>query len=393
MAQHKPKLSLLRRPVLLTLLLVGLLVSSCRKSDTGLSDQSVINRYLNIPSNPFNYSAISVPDFLDKALIENQDNTPITNDISDDGATLGRVLFYDKNLSINKTISCASCHQQQFGFSDTATFSIGHAGGTTNRHSMALGNSRFRTSGIFFWDGRASTLEVQVLKPIQDGTEMNLTLSQLIERVEAQPYYPILFKRAFGSSGIDTTKIAKALAQFVRSMQSFDSKYDQGRMTTHRDSNFTHYSAQENLGKSLFFDFNKGNCAGCHYSDAFVMDIPRNNGLVSENTGNADIGYQGTTGDALDLGKFIAPSLRNIGVRPPYMHDGRFSTLREVVSHYSEGILWSETLDPHLLGAQPNTAKRFDLTNVEKDAVAAFLHTLTDQTFLEDERFSNPFVE
>ncbi|MFT5513731.1 MAG: cytochrome c peroxidase [Bacteroidia bacterium] len=376
----------------LIFLTIGLLPSSCRENDTGLFDESVINQYLNLPPNPHNYTAITVPDFLDKKLIERQDNTPITNEISDNGATLGRVLFYDKNLSLSKTISCASCHQQQFGFSDTARFSVGHAGDKTKRHSMALANSRFRTSGIFFWDGRASALEVQVLKPIQDATEMNLTLTQLIEMVEAQPYYPILFKRAFGTTSIDTVKIAQALAQFVRSMQSFDSKYDQGRLNDQRDSSFTNFSTQENLGKSLFFNFSKGNCAGCHYSDAFVMDIPRNNGLVSENTSNADIGYLGTTGDPQDLGKFIAPSLRNIGVRPPYMHDGRFATLGEVVSHYSESILWSETLDPHLLGSQPNTAKRFNLNNTEKEALVAFLNTLTDNVIFSDERFSDPFI-
>ena len=366
---------------------------SCTKDHEVNSDQEILNKYLSLPGHPYNYNQIEVPPFLDKSLIEKQDNTPVDGEVSDQIATLGRVLFYDKNLSINKSVSCASCHHQKFGFSDTARFSKGHANGVTKRHSMGLANARFRTSALYFWDGRANGLEDQVLKPIQDAVEMNLTLDQLIDRVKSQPYYPILFNRAYGSAEVDTGKIASALAQFVRSMQSFKSAYDEGRMFHHRDSSFSNFTDQENFGKLLFFDFNKGNCSGCHATDAFVMDIPRNNGLLLENNGSTDIGQQGSTGDPLDRGKFIAPSLRNIGLRPPYMHDGRFQTLKEVITHYSDGVTWSQTLDPHLHGAQPNSAKRFNLSNAEKEALVAFLKTLTDYTFIEDERFRNPFIE
>lgn len=367
------------------------MVTSCRDKDL-VTDNEILNQYLNLPDNPYDYASSDIPDYLDKDLILKQDNQPVGNEITNNGATLGRVLFYDKHLSANGTTACASCHKQSLAFGDSSKLSVGHLGGFTGRHSMGLSNARFRAVGIFFWDGRAASLEDQVLMPFQDPVEMGLTLDQLVAKVEEQPYYPILFKRAFGSEEITSEKISRALAQFVRSITSFNSRYDQGRKNHKRLDDFSNFTAEENLGKQLFFDVKKGNCGGCHLSDAFVMDVPRNNGLdVWESPGGKDIGYQKTSGDPLDMGKFIAPSLRNIGIRPPYMHDGRFSSLEDVVNHYSENIQWSSTLDRHLFGTEPNTAVRFNLSVQEKAAMVAFLKTLTDESLTTDPRFSSPF--
>ncbi len=352
----------------------------------------MLQDYLNLPETPYDYSGIDVPSFLDRNhLFANVNNNP-NNPTTDWGATLGRVLFYDVNLSENNTISCASCHKQSLGFSDDKQFSEGFLGGKTGRHSMGLANAQYRGSNLYFWDGRAKGIEEQVLMPIQDEVEMGMHLDTLVSKLGRIEYYPILFAKAFDSEEITYQKIAWALAQFVRSMQSFNSPYDQGRSMHHHDSAFSNYTSEENLGKTLFFDINKGNCGGCHATDAFITDVPRNNGLdVWETTNDKDIGYEKVTGSELDRGKFIAPSLRNIAIRPPYMHDGRFNTLMEVVNHYSDGIIWSNSLDPHLKAQNPNLPIRFNLTEVEKQALVAFMKTLTDEELRRDKRFSNPF--
>ncbi|MFT5724329.1 MAG: cytochrome c peroxidase [Bacteroidia bacterium] len=373
------------------LLIVTLLLIGCRDKDA-INDSDILSEYLDLPATPYQYANQEVPTYLDSDLIKQQDNTPGDNATSNWGATLGRVLFYDKLLSKNNTIACGFCHKQAYGFSDTVRFSKGFEGGETKRHSMGLSNARYRVSGLFFWDGRAETLEDQVLMPIQDPTEMGLTISELITRVANQPYYEVLFKKAFGNETVTEDRISKALAQFVRSIQSFQSRYDQGRSSFDKTEDFSNFSAVENLGKKLFFDLKKGNCGGCHYTDAFVMDVPRNNGLdVWESTNDKDIGYEATTSNSADRGAFIAPSLRNIALRPPYMHDGRFTSLEAVVDHYSDNIRWSPTLDNHLKGSDPNTAVRFNLTDQEKQALIAFLTTLTDDDIITDKRFSNPF--
>ncbi len=363
----------------------------CRDKDY-ISDDDILAQYVNLPKVPYAYANISIPEQLDKSLIQQQDNTPVGNEITNWGATLGRVLFYDKLLSRNMSISCASCHIQSIGFSDSAKFSTGFIGGKTGRHSMGIANTRFRVSSIFFWDGRAQTLEEQVLQPIQDTVEMGLSLAALLKRLQKQPYYKVLFKKAYGDTLISVDRTAKSLAQFVRSIQSFNSKYDAGRTNHSKTEDFTNFTAQENIGKAIFFDLKKGNCGGCHYTDGFVMDVPRNNGLdIWETTNDKDVGYENTTSDENDRGKFIAPSLRNIALRPPYMHDGRFATLEQVVDHYSDNIQWSNTLDDHLKATNPNTAVRFNLSNEEKKALVSFLKTLNDNKTTTDHRFTDPF--
>ena len=369
--------------------------SGCNKDDnfngelTPYQKENVIlSKYVTLPNHPFNYSGLAVPDFLEVDLVYLQDNTPANNPITNDGATLGRILFYDKLLSANNTISCASCHIQEFGFSDTAVLSDGFDGGKTGRHSMGLTNARFRTNGRFFWDERAETLEDQVLGPIQDPVEMGMDLDDLVLILEQQPYYSILFKRAFGDSVVNSERISKALAQFVRSMISFNSKYDQGRMNHSINEDFNNFTVQENLGKNLFNRLDKGACFNCHFTDAMITEVSRNNGLSRE---AGDIGVEQTTGNPWDKGKFKSPSLRNIAVRAPFMHDGGYKSLKEVINGYSTGINWSPTLDAHLMNPGNLSAIKFNLSTLEKEALEAFLHTLTDQEFLTNEIYSDPF--
>ncbi|ADE53658.1 cytochrome-c peroxidase [Coraliomargarita akajimensis] len=332
------------------------------------------------------------------------DNMPEDNPTTNAGATLGRVLFYDTKLSANGNVSCASCHQQKYGFSDPNARSEGFDGGHTRRHSMGLTNARFFDSGKFFWDERAPSLEAQVLIPFQDPIEMGLSLNQLEVLVRSQDYYPDLFKEAFGDARISSERISRALAQFIRSLVSTTSRYDQARSkVANAVRDFPDFTRQENHGKRLFFlprsvgNGDRVNCAGCHVTEAFVGPVPNrpeastnslNNGLDAASTD--DLGVYEATGRRRDIGKFKTPSLRNIEVTAPYMHDGRFVDLEAVVEHYSTGIQKHPSLRPPLLGMNGEPVN-FDFSQREKDALIAFLKTLTDDEFLSDPKFSNPF--
>lgn len=375
-----------------------------------------------LPATPHDYAGLILPDhFLTNDLPGNNpfqnavitnDNTPVGNPITNAGATLGRVLFYDKKLSANGTVACASCHVQANGFSDPRPLSLGFDGGETRRHSMGLTNARFYEPGKFFWDERAETLEDQVLMPFQDPVEMGLTLEQVVSITQAQDYYPSLFTAAFGDDTIDADRIAKALAQFVRSMVSVNSRYDQGRATVNDPlDDFPNFTAAENRGKQLFMDRdNNGtvgsngggpvSCIDCHVSEAFLSP-PRgtphasatsaatNNGLDLVST--TDLGIAETTGNIDDTGRFKVPSLRNIGVTAPYMHDGRFDDLQDVMRFYDRDIESHAQLAQILVGNN-GQARRIPLNGQARNDLIAFLHTLTDQSMLTDEKFSDPFV-
>lgn len=351
---------------------------------------------LNLPAEPYNYSNPEVPTHFASTNVLNRDNTPFTNPVTDAGATLGRVLFYDKTFSKNRTVACASCHHQALGFGDTARLSRGFAGGSTGRHSMGLANARFYANGNFFWDERAASLEQQVLMPFQDPVEMGMSLDSLVARARSKAYYGPLFEKAFGTPEITTDRMAKALAQFVRSILSYSSRYDVGRAQSAGPAvPFPNFTAQENQGKNLFFGVVPGGgppapgaCVGCHGTEAFSAPGPRNNGLDLAST--TDLGVGATTGNAAQNGLFKVPSLRNIGLRPPYMHDGRFSTLEEVVEHYSTGVKNHPNLSPEL--RTPNgTPLNPNFSAAQKAALVAFLHTLSDDALGTDPRFSNPF--
>ena len=346
--------------------------------------QAEFSEYLNLPTTPINY-AINLPSYLTSPGIINLINTPTDNPITNNGATLGRVLFYDKNLSQNRIISCASCHQQAKGFSDSNIKSVGFLGGFTGRHSMTLIDAKYYQNGRFFWDERALTLEAQVLQPIQDATEMGLTLTQIIERINEQPYYNQLFINAFGNNIVTTDRVSKALAQFVRSIESYQSKYDVGRASVNNpNANFSNFTVEENQGKALFFtppQNSGGGCAGCHTTEAFAGIGAQNNGL-DLNT-SADQG-QGQ-------GRFKTGTLRNIALTAPYMHDGRFNTLEQVVEHYNSGVKNHPNLANRLKDANGNPIV-LNFTAAQKAALVAFMKTLTDNTIATEPRWSNPFV-
>ncbi|MBL4616630.1 MAG: hypothetical protein JKY46_02960 [Robiginitomaculum sp.] len=316
------------------------------------------------------------------------DNTPASNPVTNAGATLGRVLFYDKRLSINDTVSCASCHGASVGFSDSDVLSVGFEGGLTGRHSMGLANARFYAPQAFFWDERAATLEDQVLMPIQDSVEMGMSLSTLVPKLQAVSFYPALFNAAFGDNTVTSDRISKALAQFVRSMVSSNSKFDQAYIAgtpTQPDFAGT-FTAEERLGLALFqptpgAGIQSLMCSACHATVVQALDAAHNNGLDANTDSDQGAGN----------GMFKSPSLRNIAIRPPFMHDGRFSTLEEVVEFYNSGIQDHPNLAPRLRDGQTGLPRRFNLSSAEKAALAAFLKTLTDESFLSDARYSDPF--
>ena len=350
------------------------------------TDNEILNQTLNLPVSEFNYADVVLPNaFFDNNLRE-EDNEPTNNRIRNQGATLGRVLFYDTALSKNNTISCASCHKQSKSFSDDVRLSVGFEGELTGRNSMGLANARFYRNRRFFWDERAASLEEQVLMPIQDHVEMGLPLSELETKLNIKKRYKILFKRAFGDTLITSQRVSRALAQFVRSMVSYQSKFDEGLAQTNDPRRpFSNFTNSENRGKQLFFS-PQTNCIQCHRTNAFIGDRARNNGLDSQ---LIDFGVGGVTNRVNDFGEFKVPSLRNIEVTGPFMHDGRFTTLEQVIEHYNSGVQNSPYLDGRL--RRGNGVRRLNLSNGDKNALKDFLLTLTDRVFLTDEKFSSPF--
>lgn len=350
--------------------------------------------YLNLPVTPFEYN-VSLPNFYANN-VANIDSSPANNPITNNGATLGRVLFYDKNLSINRTVACASCHKQSEGFSDSRILSIGFAGGSTSRHGMTILNARYYQRGRFFWDERAATLEDQVLQPLQDTVEMGLTANQISERVAEQPYYNQLFINAFGNNAITNDRISKALAQFIRSIVSYQSKYDIGRATVNNPNQaFSNFTNQENQGKQLFFTpipQGGGGCAGCHGTESFVSTRPENNGIDATSTTDLGVGGASSTIRQNLVGTFKNSSIRNIELTAPYMHDGRFSTLEQVVEHYNIGIQAHPNLSGILKDANGNPI-RLNFSTAQKNALVAFMKTLTDTSVATEVRWSNPFCQ
>ncbi len=333
-----------------------------------------------LPETPLNYADITLPSHLVAATNQLADNTPTENGITDAGATLGRVLFYDKRLSRNQTRACGSCHHQDHGFADTTSFSVGFDGELTERNAMSLAFGRFYQPGRFFWDERAGSLEEQTLMPIQDPVEMGMTLEETIARLEATTFYPELFADAFGTPEITPERMARALAQFVQSIVAPNSRYDQERAYQggRTGQPLPGFTAQENRGLQLFFG--SARCSECHGGDLQITDRPFSNGLDAVPT---DRGVR--------FGLFKVGSLRNIELTSPYMHDGRFETLDEVVAHYDSGIQPSPGLFVGLRDSHGQPI-RLNLTEKDRSALVAFLKTLTDDSLATDERWSDPFL-
>jgi cytochrome c peroxidase len=364
-----------------------------------------------LPAKMLSYAA-KLPATFQTPVVHSYDDTPADNPTTDAGATLGRVLFYDRRLSVNGKVACASCHQQEHGFSDSRAKSLGFDGQETTRHSMPVLDTRFYRRGKFFWDERAALLEEQVLGPIQSDVEMGMKLDVLESRLGQTAYYAPLFEAAFGDDAVTSDRVAKALAQFLRSMVSYQSRWDAAMAQVDSIAgDLPGFSTAENRGKQIFFGQHdkstRGLCGTCHLMQnelafappgapqppapnaaIFYMIAPVNNGLPD----NADKGVGAITGVAKDDGRFKSPSLRNVGLRPPYMHDGRFATLAEVVEHYNSGIAADPNLDPALRQGAPNgPPMKLGLSEDDKAALVAFLGTLSDGSLATDERLSNPF--
>jgi len=310
------------------------------------------------------------------------------NKLTVQGVQLGKMLFYEKQMSGDGTLACAGCHMQEFAFTDTARFSTGIQGKKGGRQAMTIFNMAWH-GNEFFWDGRAHLLRDQSLKPIQDELEMDETLENVVKKLNAMQIYKDQFKRAFGSEEINELKISLALEQFMNSIVSNNSKYDQFLKDT------TVFTASEKRGRKLFFDdYNPffpnesgADCAHCHSGANFENDKYMNNGL-DDNASVTDIGREKVTTMSGDKAKFKVTSLRNIELTGPYMHDGRFSTLEQVVDHYNAGIKASATLDPAL---EQTRAKGLFLNAQDKIDLVNFLKTLTDNTLITNKEYSDPF--
>ncbi|MEQ8628470.1 cytochrome-c peroxidase [Ekhidna sp.] len=378
------------------------IISSCSPEEEGptipISQDAILVTFkggIDLENLP-NYANQDVPGYIDN------DNTT-TNHITDGGAVLGRVLFYDKNLSIDNTISCSSCHQQGFAFSDPDPASTG-VNGTTGRHSMRLVNARFADEDRFFWNERANSLEEQTTMPIQDHIEMGFSgeagdedILDLCDKLEAIDYYNELFTFVYGDNEVTEARMQLALAQFIRSIQSFDSKYDIGRaQVRNNNDNFPNFTDQENAGKALFTqgtDFNNNGvrvggglgCNRCHRAPAFDIDPNSgNNGFIASLEGENET----------DTNVTRSPSLRDLfnpsgTVNGPFMHTGFSENFEDVLDHYDIIPRSNNNIDRRL--TPDGNPQNLAMTQEEKEAVIAFIKTLTGSGIYTNEKWSDPF--
>lgn len=309
-----------------------------------------------------------------------------SNPVTVAGVDLGRHLFYDPILSRDSNLACASCHNQSVAFSDGPNqFSTGFQGQLMTRNTMPLFNLAWYPS--LFWDGRGGTIEEQVFHPVRTTSEMNLQWDIAVDRIRKNRFYTTKFKAAFGNRIIDSVLIAKAIAQFERTLISANSKYDSVLQQK------AYFSSAELKGFELATDMSMGDCLHCHTVDSDPMGTTlgfSNNGLDDiQNPNNyKDKGVGAITGNIKDNGKFRIPSLRNIALTAPYMHDGRFTTLKEVLDFYSEGVHSSANVDSKMGMAYKGGVH---LTEDEKYFIITFLSTLTDSVFVKEPAFGNPF--
>lgn len=311
---------------------------------------------------------------------------PDDNPLTEQGVKLGRMLFYETRLSGDNSMACASCHKQENAFTDTNRFSTGIDGLDGHRQAMSAVNMLWNTNG-YFWDGRAQKLRDQSIIPIQDVLEMNETMENVVEKLEQDTLYTHQFFRAFGSEDISSYRIGLALEQFMNSIVSYRSKYD---LFLDGEATFTE---EEELGMELFFEeYNPyfpetsgADCGHCHGGKNFSSQEYMNNGLDSIYN---DDGRYDVTGLESDRGAMKVTTLRNIELTPPYMHDGRFNTLEEVIDHYNEGLRNNASLNPALAMTMGTGLM---LNETDKDALIAFLKTLTDTSLIQDSRYASPF--
>ncbi|MCB0687073.1 MAG: cytochrome C peroxidase [Saprospiraceae bacterium] len=356
----------------LPVLLSFVLVLGCREDQPD-------NPLVDIPYQP-TPANLEIPDGFPRMSI------PADNPLTVEGLDLGRRLFFDPIISADYSMSCASCHLPEGSFTDNFAVSKGIDGIEGRRSAMSLLNIGFADQGLF-WDGRSPTLEDQALLPVEDSIELHNTWTEVVDRLQADALYPELFRKAFGierKEQITKELAAKAMAQFERSLiSSGNSRYDR---YTRGEIDFTD---EELLGYELFFDFNTditdAQCGHCHNAPLFTTNQYLNNGIesVSSIQDFPDKGRGEVSADPFDNGRFRVPTLRNIEFSAPYMHDGRFQTLEEVVDHYNSGGHFQENKDPLI---QP-----LHLLDYEKEALLAFIRTLSDTTFIQNPSFQDPF--
>lgn len=319
----------------------------------------------------------------------NRINVPADNPTTQQGVYLGRLLFYEKKLSATNTISCGSCHQQSKAFTDGKALSIGVNNQLATRNSMSLANLLWARK--FFWDGRANGLEEQATFPLTNPHEMGQAIAVSVQKLSNTKLYPGLFKIVYGDSAITGERITKAIAQFERTLISANSRYDQYLHNAYKPTE------DELRGMELFNrgpDPEKGirgaNCTHCHGGPKTYLELFHNNGLDSI---SKDEGMAAFTGLVTDRGRFKVPTLRNIALTAPYMHDGRFKTVAEVIDHYSEHIKQSVSLSAFLQNeSNVSGGKSLKLLPKEKKQLIAFLNMLTDSTFITDKRFADPHL-
>lgn len=310
------------------------------------------------------------------------------NPVTVEGVDLGRHLFYDPILSADSNMACASCHKQSAAFSDGQNaFSKGSGGSLMTRNTLPLFNLAWYPS--LFWDGKAGSIEEQVFHPVRTHNEMNLQWQDAAERLRRSAFYRKKFESAFGNAAIDSIQISKAIAQFERTLLSYRSKYDSVLLGK------AFFTKEEFEGYDLMNDMTKGDCMHCHNTDAdplgTILDYS-NNGLdeVNDPEDYKDKGRGAITGKASDNGKFKIPSLRNLGFTAPYMHDGRFKTLEEVMDFYSEGVKAGVNTDSKMGFAHRGGVH---LSKDDKRKIILFLNTMNDSDFTKDPAFANPFLD
>jgi cytochrome c peroxidase len=362
-------------------ILLGLLILACAEESTTtdpIKEAPIAGEYA-----PTTYE-LDIPDWLPNMEI------PADNPMTVEGVELGRHLFYDPILSIDGTVACANCHFPEKAFVDGENFSVGVGGAIGKRNSMSLANVGFYTKGLF-WDGRSQTLEEQALIPIEDHLEMNDSWENVERKLQSHDDYPQLFREAFGiefTGELTRDLVVKALAQFERTLISGNSRYDRIVNANDLDAGFPTDSEERGI-RLFFFELSQQDehpgCSHCHGGPLFTDNRFVNNGIDSVQTLNdfEDLGRGAVTGRRPDNGKFRVPTLRNIEFTAPYMHDGRFETLEEVLEHYSSGGHFADNLDANI--------RPFTMTGEDKEDLINFLKMLSDEEFVENEAFTSPF--
>lgn len=328
-------------------------------------DNESVERYFATPS------SLDIPKLFEDNILAPV--IPIDNPQTVEGIALGKKLFFDPILSIDNTLACVDCHAPENAFTDSDKFSDGVDGIFGNRNSMPIFNLAWNYDEKFFWDGNTFSLEHQAFVPVTDPFEMKSNWTDVESKLQQHAEYPSLFEKAFGASNIDSSLVTKAIAQFERTLISANSKFDKFLLGE------LNLSPEELNGFNVFMDEAKGDCFHCHGSDKnplWTDNIFHNNGLDET---FADLGLGAVTGDPADNGKFKSPSLRNLEFTAPYMHDGRFASLDDVINHYSQGLKNSSTIDPLMKKVDQGGV---GLTDKDKADLKAFLLSLSDYDFI-----------